>query len=527
MKFPSLAESVDWFMNRAMPRRSRKTAVACAAALALSGPASATWSIVVLNRETGEVAVATSTCLANFDISFAVPVVRVGVMAGAAQSFVDPQGRNKRRIYENSVREGATPQLLLDLVESLDGAFQIRQFGIVAFPGPPATFSGSGNFQVALGVTGQVGAYDYAIQGNILTGANVVLDCEAAFLSTGGDLGEKMIAAMEAARDAGGDGRCSCPSGTPLSCGSPPQNFQYASYNAVMVIARHGDVDNTGCNGTVGCVNGDYYLKLNYVGNAGSEEPIANLRRRYGDWRTALGGRPDHIQSEVVQSMPRLQADGVTASRVTVRLVDVDGAPLTTGGQTLSVISKSGEAVATAEDFVDHGDGTHSFDLVATLQQGAGRYAVVVDDGVRPVEMYPPIRVLSAAPRDLHLGRASYSASEGGTLPIVVNLSGVPGATAYRVLASLSGTSPQSIFGGVAVPLTRDRVFDFTASWSGAPPFTGNAGALDATGRATALLDLPAGVLQPFVGASFWFSAWSPTSPQAFATQPVSLLIEP
>ncbi len=509
------------------PRRSIQAVTACAAALALSGPASATWSIVVLNRETGEVAVATSTCLSNFDISVTVPLVRVGVVAGASQSFVDPQGRNKRRIYNNSVRDGATPQLLLDFVESRDNAFQSRQFGIVAFSGTPVTFSGTGNFQTALGVTGQVGPYDYAIQGNILTGPNVVTDCESAFLGTTGDLGQKMIAAMEAARDAGGDGRCSCSNGMPLACGSPPPSFQYASYNAAMVIARHGDSDNTGCNGTVGCVNGDYYLKLNFIGNNQSQEPIANLRQQYDGWRAGLAGRPDHIRSEVTQSMPRLQADGVTASRVTVRLVDVDGAPLTAGGQALSVISKSGDAIAAGANFVDHGDGTHSFDLVATLEEGIGEYAVVVDDGVRPVEMYPPLQVSSAAPSDLHLGLGRYSVSEGGTLPIVVNLSGVPGAASYRVLASLTGTSPQSIFGGIAVPLTRDRMFDFTATWSGAPPFTGNAGALDASGRATAALELPAGSLHAFIGSSLWFSAWSPTTPTAFATSPASLSIEP
>lgn len=525
--FPRLAHAAKRWFGRALSRRSPGAVATFGAALALAGPASATWSIVVLNRETGEVAVATSTCLSNFDISLAVPIVRVGVMAGASQSFVDPAGRNKRRIYNNSVREGATPQSLLDFVESLDGGYQSRQFGVVAFSGAPATFTGSGNFQAALGVTGQVGPYDYAIQGNILTGANVVMDCEAAFLASGGDLGQKMMAAMEAARDAGGDGRCSCSNGMPLSCGSPPASFQYASYNAVMVIARHGDVDNTGCNGTVGCVNGDYYLKLSFVGNSASQEPIANLRQQYGDWRAALGGRADHIQSSVDQSMPLLQADGITASRVTVRLVDVDGVPLTTGGQALSVLPKGGDGVAVAADFVDHGDGTHSFDLVSTQQTGAGEYAVVVDDGIRPVEMFPPLRVVSVAPRHLHLGRQSYSASEADALPIVVDLSGVPGATTYRVLASLSGTSPQSIFGGVAVPLAGDRMFDFTASWSGAPPFSGSAGALDANGRATALLDLPSGALQPFAGASLSFSAWSPGSPQPYVTPPVSLVIEP
>ena len=53
--------------------------------LFLASPAKATWSIVVINRETGELAVATSTCIAGFDIATAVPVIRVGYAAWQRQ----------------------------------------------------------------------------------------------------------------------------------------------------------------------------------------------------------------------------------------------------------------------------------------------------------------------------------------------------------------------------------------------------------------------------------------------------------
>lgn len=511
-----------WFQRG---RAGLRAAAACTLALALTRPAGATWSIVVLNRDTGEVAVATSTCIPDSDISFLVPVVRVGVVAGASQSFVDPVGRNKRRIYNHSPREGATPQILLDLIESLDGGFETRQFGIVMFTGPPVTHTGTQNFATALGVTGQVGPYDYAIQGNILTGDNVVYDCEAAFLNTPGDLGQRMIAAMEAARDAGGDGRCSCSPGMPTSCGSPPASFTHASYNACMVIARHGDTDNTLCNNTVSCVNGDYYLKLTYVGNQFTPEPIAELRSRYDAWRAAHVGRPDHVLTDVDQTLPRLRADGRSTSVVTVRLRDVDGTALTSGGQTLTVVRRDGNgAIATVQNHVDHGDGTHSFEFRSTAAVGEASYAIVVDDGVRPVELYPRVRLASIAPEDLHLGLEGLEASEGGTLPFLVDLGPATAGARYRILGSLSGTTPPAVFGGQVVPLARDRFFDYTASWPGGAPFVGNAGTLDADGRAEARFEVPAGALVPFVGAELGAAVWSDVPPFVTARQGIPVL---
>ena len=94
----------------------------------------------------------------------------------------------------------------------------------------------------------------------------------------------------------------------------------------------------------------------------------------------------------------------------------------------------------------------------------------------------------------------------------------------YRVLASLSGTQPGTVVGGVSVPLNRDRLLDFTVGWPGGAPFTGNAGALDPDGRAEALLALDPGALLPFVGATMSFSA---VIGGAAATPPASILVGP
>ncbi|MEM6671816.1 MAG: DUF1028 domain-containing protein [Planctomycetota bacterium] len=493
-----------------------------ALALAFAAPARATWSIVVLNRETGELAVATSTCISDFDISRFVPVIRVGYAAGAAQSFVVSGAFNRRRIYRNSLRD-ATPQQMLDLIEREDPGFELRQFGIVAFAGPPVTHTGDDNGDFANGVTGQVGPYDYAIQGNVITGNNVILDCEAAFLATNGDLGQKIVAAMEAARDAGGDGRCSCLPNDPTGCGSPPPSFTYGSFNAFMAIARLGDTD-APCLAASGCASGDYYLRFNYSGNDQTQEPIAWLRDEYTTWRAGQIGRPDHVLTEVTSSVPVLQADGLTTNRVTVRLRDIDDNPLAGGGQTVSVFRSGGDDVAQVANLVDNLDGTHSFDLVATTTSGDATFRIFVDDGIRPVQLYPDLSVSSSAASELHVGRSSYSAAAGDAVPLIVDRGTADAGADYRILGSFSGTQPGTSVGGVLVPLNRDRVFDFTLTWGGADPFVGNAGVLDANGRAEAAFSPRPGSLTGFVGSTMAFSA---VVGGQTATAPATLLIGP
>jgi len=200
------------------------------------------------------------------------------------------------------------------------------------------------------------------------------------------------------------------------------------------------------------------------------------------------------------------------------------GSPSPWGGQSVTVTRASGPNVAQAANVVDNGDGTHSFDLVATLNEGVGTYHITVDDGVRPVQLYPALTVESAAPAELHIGESVLSAGAGTPLPLILNRGGSDSGASYRVLASLSGTQPGTTLGGVHVSLNRDRLFNFTAGWSGGAPFTGNAGVLDADGRAAARLDLAGGALVPFVGSTMAFSA---VIGGQSATPVASILIRP
>ncbi len=78
-----------------------------------------------------------------------------------------------------------------------------RQVGLVDAAGRAASFTGKACMDWAGGLTGP----GYAIQGNILTGAEVIQQMERAFLETKGDLPERLLAALGAGGRAGGDRR--------------------------------------------------------------------------------------------------------------------------------------------------------------------------------------------------------------------------------------------------------------------------------------------------------------------------------
>jgi hypothetical protein len=233
------------FRTDAPPRPRRAwpwpTVLALAAGLGAAGPAAATWSILLVDTRTGEVALGSATCLTGFDLRANTPVLITGVGGCTAQSFVDSTGQNRAFIRDH-IALGTDPAQILSLLATFDTGHQTRQYGFADVQGRTATFSGTGASQWKGGRTGAVGDIVYAVQGNILTGEPVVTEAVQAIIDTPGDLAEKMMAGMEAARAMGGDGRCSCP-GSPTSCGSPPASFEKSAHIAYMLIARAGDID--------------------------------------------------------------------------------------------------------------------------------------------------------------------------------------------------------------------------------------------------------------------------------------------
>ena len=131
-----------------------------------------------------------------------VPGVRAPLGAIATQSFA-----NLRYLPDGFalLGEGRTAQEALDALVAADDGRAQRQAGIVDGPGRPATFTGEDCLAWAGGVTGP----GYAIQGNILTGPEVIDEMERAFLASDSSqsLALRLHAALLAGDRAGGDSR--------------------------------------------------------------------------------------------------------------------------------------------------------------------------------------------------------------------------------------------------------------------------------------------------------------------------------
>lgn len=231
-----------------MARKNHMAALAAVVgAAAVVSQVGATWSIVIIDTRTGEVALGSATCLTGFDLQANTPVMLLGVGGATAQSSVDSNGHNRTYIRDHLL-DGWTPAQILAGLATFDSSHQTRQYGIADVRGDAITFSGTGAGVWKGGQTGKIGDLVYAVQGNVLTGDPVVSLAVDAIVNTPGDLAEKLMAGMEAARSMGGDGRCSCSQSKPDSCGSPPPNFVKSAHIAYMLIGRRGDVEGSNAN---------------------------------------------------------------------------------------------------------------------------------------------------------------------------------------------------------------------------------------------------------------------------------------
>ena len=383
--------------------------------LLLAVPARATWSILIIDTATGEVALGIATCLTGFDLRPSTVVVVPGVGVAAAQSFVGPL--SLRQMIRAELIAGSTPQQILALLQAADPGHQSRQYGIAAVSGGTATFTGSGAGGFAGDLTGQVGTLVYTVQGNVLTGQPVLTAAEQAIVNTPGDIAEKLMAAMQAARSMGGDGRCSCTAGSPTSCGSPPANFTKSAHIGLMIVSRPGDLD-APCGGGLGCGAGTYWMDLNVANqSANAPDPVLQLQTMFNLWRSLEAGRPDHFQSTATVNNTSIRANGYDTATTTVVLRDAQGNPLGNSIPVTATLSPASTVSAVQlGPVIAEPNGSYSFTMTGDLAAGEAIIDVVADDGAgRPVRITPAPQVTITDPYG-PCGVGAISDGAGGTI---------------------------------------------------------------------------------------------------------------
>src|SRR3954452_18277909 len=203
--------------------------------LAIPGTASATWSVIAVDRATVRVVIASATCVDRDDqfLMGVQAVVVPGMGVAACQAGVDNTHQNQMLVFRE-LQKGTDPKAIVELL-SADPAFQSRQFGIVDLKGRSAGHSGLTNGYVSQDIHGQVPGTEifYSIQGNILRPGTVVPNAVQAFLKATGAITDRVMAAMERADGSGGASRGTCPpwptdgSKPPIPCSEKTAHVAY------------------------------------------------------------------------------------------------------------------------------------------------------------------------------------------------------------------------------------------------------------------------------------------------------------
>lgn len=278
-------------MRRPLHRTPIFAAATAVVLAVLPAPASATWSIIAVDTNTGLVVIASATCVSaeglrsRGGLKSIQAVIVPGVGVAAAQAAVDGTRENQMLIYRE-MRRGTDPDVILDML-SEDPNFQRRQFGMVDLQGRMAGFSGSGNGFASLAVQSEIrgeGIY-FAVQGNILENHDVVLDAAAAIVDTDGTIVDRVMAGMEAAKAAGGDSRCSCR--TDPVPDTEARCRHRTAHVAYIAAARTEDAVGEGHS------DGEYSLFIDVDDENTqpheSASPVETLRMRFDAWRAGGG----------------------------------------------------------------------------------------------------------------------------------------------------------------------------------------------------------------------------------------------
>jgi uncharacterized Ntn-hydrolase superfamily protein len=191
----------------------------------------ATWSVVAVDPQTGEVGAAGATCWP--DVAVIARLVP-GKGAVVAQGLTSNEGRDHAN---KMLLEGHAAQAIIDEITSKPVekspvlGRSLRQYGVAALqPSGPTTASFTGFFtSVARGVREATGV---SVQGNMLASEDVLDKSLEHYLKTPKSCGLAiaLLNAMEAGAREGGDSRCST---------------EQSALSAFLFVAKPSDAPNT------------------------------------------------------------------------------------------------------------------------------------------------------------------------------------------------------------------------------------------------------------------------------------------
>jgi uncharacterized Ntn-hydrolase superfamily protein len=156
-----------------------------------------TFSVLARDPVSGDLGIAVSSCI--LAVGRAVPTVRPGV------GIVAVQARSRRGLGNSlltGLADGASPDLLVRRAAHAAEDAE-RQIAVLDATGAVAADTGPGSFPVSGHLVGE----GFSVQGNMLASEDVLPAMAHAFTTTRGGLPDRLLAALSAGQDAGGDVR--------------------------------------------------------------------------------------------------------------------------------------------------------------------------------------------------------------------------------------------------------------------------------------------------------------------------------
>jgi len=154
-----------------------------------------TFSVLGRDAATGQLGIAVSSCI--LAVGRAVPTARPGV------GVVAVQARSRRGLGNAllaGLADGTAPEVLVRRAAHAAEDAE-RQIAVLGPSGAVAADTGPGSFPVCGHLVGE----GFSVQGNMLAGDDVLPAMADAFLAADGQLPDRLLAALAAGQDAGGD----------------------------------------------------------------------------------------------------------------------------------------------------------------------------------------------------------------------------------------------------------------------------------------------------------------------------------
>lgn len=182
-----------------------------------------TYTIIGRCARTGQLGVGIATY--SLAVGGLCPAVEGNVGVLSSQAFVNPE---LKTLGLKLLRDGYSAAQALEILRQGDPSIEYRQIGIVDREGRSAAFTGN----KARPWSGHQTGSGYAAFGNVLTGDRVVTEMTTAFERSADEpLAERLIIALEAGRDAGGQAG---------SAGHLPER---SAAVAVYGLSAHAEID--------------------------------------------------------------------------------------------------------------------------------------------------------------------------------------------------------------------------------------------------------------------------------------------